>query len=166
MSSTATRLNRAGAVFAADLLATVPGANIGENGFGGTSSLGLRGASSDKTLVLIDGVPVNDPSQPQGSFNFSSLDLASTQRIEVLSGPQGALWGSDAIGGVVSITESGASRRLIRRRGRVAGDLSPDRLGRGLDRALRGGRELCRLSNRRRAQRRREVRQYPAGRFQ
>jgi vitamin B12 transporter len=93
-----------GAVFAADLLATVPGAIIGENGFGGTSSLSLRGASSDKTLVLIDGVPVNDPSQPQGSFDFSSLDLASTQRIEVLSGPQGALWGSDAIGGVVSIT--------------------------------------------------------------
>jgi vitamin B12 transporter len=93
-----------GAVFAADLLATVPGAVIGENGFGGTASLSLRGASSDKTLVLIDGVPVNDPSQPQAGFDFSSLDLASTQRIEVLSGPQGALWGSEAIGGVVSIT--------------------------------------------------------------
>ncbi|HUO21275.1 MAG TPA: TonB-dependent receptor [Caulobacteraceae bacterium] len=93
-----------GAVFAADLLAAVPGAVVGENGFGGPSSLSLRGASSDKTLVLIDGVPVNDPSQPQAGFDFSSLDLASTQRIEVLSGPQGALWGSDAIGGVVSIT--------------------------------------------------------------
>jgi vitamin B12 transporter len=93
-----------GAVFAADILATVPGVVISEDGFGGTSSLSLRGAPSDKTLVLIDGVPVNDQSQPEGSFDFSSLDLASTQRIEVLSGPQGALWGSDAIGGVVSIT--------------------------------------------------------------
>jgi vitamin B12 transporter len=93
-----------GAVFAADILASVPGAIIAENGFGGISSLSLRGASADKTLVLIDGVPVNDPSQPQGNFDFSSLDLASTQSIEVLSGPQGALWGSDAIGGVVSIT--------------------------------------------------------------
>ncbi|HVY33830.1 MAG TPA: TonB-dependent receptor, partial [Caulobacteraceae bacterium] len=92
-----------GAVFAADVLATVPGVIIGENGFGGISSLSLRGASSNKTLVLIDGVPVNDPSQPQGSFDFSGLDLASTQRIEVLNGPQGAIWGSDAIGGVVSI---------------------------------------------------------------
>lgn len=92
-----------GAVFAADVLATVPGIIIGENGFGGISSLSLRGASSNKTLVLIDGIPVNDPSQPQGSFDFSGLDLASTQRIEVLNGPQGAIWGSDAIGGVVSI---------------------------------------------------------------
>ncbi len=54
--------------------------------------------------MLIDGVPVNDPSQPQGPFDFSSLDLGSTQSIEVLSGPQGSLWGSDAIGGVVAIT--------------------------------------------------------------
>ena len=93
-----------GAVFAADLLATVPGVAISEDGFGGVSSLSLRGASADKTLVLIDGIPVNDPSQPEGNFDFSSLDMGSTQKIEVLSGPQGALWGSDAIGGVVSIT--------------------------------------------------------------
>ena len=104
MSSTETRSRRAAPVFAADVLATVPGVAISEDGFGGVSSLSLRGASADKTLVLIDGVPVNDPSQPEGNFDFSSLDLASTQKIEVLSGPQGALWGSDAIGGVVSIT--------------------------------------------------------------
>ena len=99
-----TQIEARGAVFAADLLAAIPGVAIAEDGFGGTSSLSLRGASADKTVVLIDGVPVNDPSQPEGNFDFSSLDLASTQKIEVLSGPQGALWGSNAIGGVVSIT--------------------------------------------------------------
>ncbi len=54
--------------------------------------------------MLIDGAPVNDPTSPAGGFDFSSLDLAEVDRIEVLSGPQGSLWGSDAIGGVVSVT--------------------------------------------------------------
>jgi vitamin B12 transporter len=91
--------------FVTDILSTVPGVTISEAGpFGGVSSLSLRGASSDKTLVLVDGVPVNDPSAPAGGFDFSSLDAAGLARIEVLNGPQSALWGSDAIGGVVAIT--------------------------------------------------------------
>jgi vitamin B12 transporter len=91
--------------FAADVLAEVPGVSISEEGaFGGISSLRLRGATSDKTLVLIDGVSVNDPSQPAGGYDFSSTDMADIVRIEVLTGPQGALWGSDAIGGVVALT--------------------------------------------------------------
>jgi vitamin B12 transporter len=97
-------IERRNAVVAADVLSTVPGAAFSRNGdFGGVASLRLRGAPSDKTLVLIDGVPVNDPSQPAGSYDFGSLDLADVQRIEILSGPQGSLWGSDAIGGVVNI---------------------------------------------------------------
>jgi vitamin B12 transporter len=93
------------ATFAADVLAEVPGVSISENGaFGGVSSVRLRGASSDKTLVLIDGVPVNDPTAPSGGFDFSSLDVGDVSRIEVLTGPQGSLWGSDAIGGVIAIT--------------------------------------------------------------
>jgi vitamin B12 transporter len=93
------------ATFAADVLAQVPGVSISQAGsFGGVSSLRLRGAASDKTLVLIDGAPVNDPSAPSGGFDFSGLDLADVERIEILTGPQGALWGSDAIGGVVALT--------------------------------------------------------------
>jgi vitamin B12 transporter len=91
--------------FIADVLAAVPGVSISESGaFGGVSSLRLRGASSDKTLVLIDGVPVNDPSAPAGGYDFSSTDASDLERVEVLTGPQGSLWGSDAIGGVVAIT--------------------------------------------------------------
>lgn len=99
------RIDQRQAVFAADVLAEVPGVTISEDGaFGGVSSVSLRGAPSDKTLVLIDGVPVNDPTAPAGGFDASSLDLADVKQIEVLTGPQGSLWGSDAIGGVIAIT--------------------------------------------------------------
>lgn len=92
-------------VFAFDALAALPGVQISRAGaFGGVATVRLRGASSDKTLVLIDGAPVNDPTSPAGGFDFSGLDLANVERIEVLSGPQGSLWGSDAIGGVIAVT--------------------------------------------------------------
>lgn len=91
--------------FAIDAVATAPGVTINQNGsFGGSASVRIRGASSGQTLVLIDGVPVGDPSATDGSFNFAYLDTSSIERIEVLKGPQSTLWGSDAIGGVVSIT--------------------------------------------------------------
>jgi vitamin B12 transporter len=64
----------------------------------------IRGASQDKSLVLVDGVPVNDPSQPAGGFDFAGFDLTDVDRIETLSGPQSSLWGSDAIGGVIAFT--------------------------------------------------------------
>ena len=64
----------------------------------------IRGASSDQTLVLIDGVSVNDASAAGGGFNFARLDTGNIERIEILSGPQSTLWGTDAIGGVISIT--------------------------------------------------------------
>jgi vitamin B12 transporter len=100
-----TEIEARGAVFAEDVLKTVPGLSIAQTGaFGGVTSVSIRGASSDKTLVLIDGVPADDPSQPAGSFDFGGFDLADIERIEVLSGPQGALWGSNAIGGVISFT--------------------------------------------------------------
>ena len=90
---------------AADVLTEIPGVSFSQNGaFGGVASVRLRGAPSDKTLVLIDGVPVNDPSAPAGGFDFSSMDLGDIRRIEVLTGPQGSLWGSDAIGGVIAFT--------------------------------------------------------------
>ncbi len=94
-----------GVGFAADLLSTVPGVSLARTGaFGGTAAIRIRGASPDKTLVLIDGVPVNDPSDPNGPFDAGALQAADLERVEVLSGPQGSLWGSEAIGGVVAFT--------------------------------------------------------------
>lgn len=97
-------IQRRGAVFAADILSDAPGLSVYRAGFGGVTSVRMRGAGQDKSLVLVDGVPVNDPSQPAGGFDFAGFDLADTLRIEVLSGPQSSLWGSDAIGGVIAFT--------------------------------------------------------------
>ena len=93
------------ASFAADILRLIPGLAVSDNGaFGGATGVRIRGASSDKTLVVIDGVVQNDASQPSGGYDFGTLDLADVARVEVLSGPQGSLWGSDAIGGVIALT--------------------------------------------------------------
>ncbi len=93
------------ATFAAQILDTVPGLAVTDDGaFGGVTSVRMRGASSDKTLVLIDGVPQNDASDPNGAYDFANLDLADVERVEILQGPQSALWGSDAIGGVIAFT--------------------------------------------------------------
>ena len=87
-----------------DLLATTPGVTVTRNGgLGGTTQLRIRGAESDQTVVLIDGVKLNDPSSAGGGFNFANLLTDDYMRIEVLRGPQSTLWGSQAIGGVVNV---------------------------------------------------------------
>jgi vitamin B12 transporter len=87
-----------------DLLTTVPGVTVSRTGgLGKQTSLFIRGAESEQTLVLIDGVKLNDPSSPGGGYDFADLMVHDIDRIEVLRGAQSALWGSQAIGGVVSI---------------------------------------------------------------
>ncbi|MBN8529913.1 MAG: TonB-dependent receptor [Caulobacterales bacterium] len=100
----AQRIEQRGAIFATDILSDIPGLSVYRAGFGGVASVRIRGVSQDKSLVLVDGVPVNDASQPAGGFDFSGFDLGDIERIEVLSGPQSSLWGSDAIGGVIAFT--------------------------------------------------------------
>jgi vitamin B12 transporter len=87
-----------------DLLATTPGVTVTRNGgLGGSTQLRIRGAEHDQTVVLIDGVKLNDPSSAGGGFNFANLLTGDYMRIEVLRGPQSTLWGSQAIGGVVNV---------------------------------------------------------------
>ncbi len=91
--------------FVADALSQTAGLAIARNGsFGGQAALRIRGEAAGRTLVLIDGVAVNDVSAPGGGFNFANLDAADVERIEIIRGPQSILYGSEAIGGVVSIT--------------------------------------------------------------
>ncbi len=87
-----------------DLLATTPGVTVTRNGtVGALTSVRIRGAEADQTLVVIDGVRVNDPSSTGGGFNFGNLLSSSVERIEILRGPNSVPWGSQAIGGVVNI---------------------------------------------------------------
>ena len=87
-----------------DVLNTAPGLNVVQTGgAGGQTSVFIRGTNSNHTKVLIDGIDVSDPSNPNGSFDYAHLLTSDIQQIEVLRGPQSGLYGSDAIGGVVSI---------------------------------------------------------------
>ncbi|MBB6226266.1 vitamin B12 transporter [Polymorphobacter multimanifer] len=88
----------------ADILRTLPGVAIARNGgIGTTASVFIRGADSDQTVTLIDGVKLNDPASPGGGFNFGNLLVGNIDRIEVLRGSQSVLWGSQAIGGVINM---------------------------------------------------------------
>jgi vitamin B12 transporter len=88
----------------ADLLSTTPGITVSRNGGPGQpTAVRIRGAEDAQTLVLIDGVRVNDPASPGGAFDFGNLLTGNIDRIEVLRGPNSVPWGSQAIGGVVNI---------------------------------------------------------------
>ncbi|HYA05990.1 MAG TPA: TonB-dependent receptor, partial [Xanthobacteraceae bacterium] len=93
-----------------DALATVPGLNVVQTGGpGGLTSVFLRGTNSNHVKVLIDGIDVSDPSSVTAVFDFGQLLTGDIERIEVLRGPQSGLYGSDAIGGVISITTKSGS---------------------------------------------------------
>ena len=89
----------------AGLLKTLPGVLIEEQGGpGGLTAVSIRGGESNFTLVLLDGVPVNDPSNFRGGgFDFANLNSALVERIEVVRGAQSAIYGSDALAGVINI---------------------------------------------------------------
>ena len=88
---------------------------VRSGGAGGATSIFLRGANSQHTKVLLDGIPINDPSHPNRGFDFSAITADNIERIEILRGPQSILFGSDAIGGVVNIiTQRGEGPATIR----------------------------------------------------
>ena len=87
-----------------DLLRTVPGLQVNQQGSrGAIAQVRMRGAEANQILVLINGIEANDPAQGS-EFNFAHLTTEQIQRVEVVRGPQSALWGSDALAGVISIS--------------------------------------------------------------
>jgi vitamin B12 transporter len=95
-------IERSRAATVADLLRCVPGVDVTQSGGpGGVTSLFLRGANSNSALVLVDGVKLNSPYF--GTVDLSSLGTANVERIEIVRGPFSALYGSEALGGVVQV---------------------------------------------------------------
>ena len=91
-----------GKSYVADLLKAVPGLSVSKSGApGNLTQIRIRGAEANHTLVMIDGVEVSNPAT--GEFDFAALSAMDIYKIEVLRGEQSALYGSDAIGGVINI---------------------------------------------------------------
>jgi outer membrane cobalamin receptor len=88
----------------ADLLKTLPGLLVEEQGGpGGLTAVSIRGGEANFTLVLLDGVPINDPTNTRGGgFDFANLNATLVERIEVVRGTQSAIYGSDAVAGLTS----------------------------------------------------------------
>ena len=87
-----------------DVLRQVPGLSITQTGgLGGQTSVFMRGTNSNHVKVMIDGINVADASTPSGAADISRFLAGDIAQVEVLRGPQGALYGSDGIGGVINI---------------------------------------------------------------
>jgi vitamin B12 transporter len=123
-----TQIFARGSIAVSDLLGSVTGVSVSRNGgLGSLTSVRIRGAEADQTLVLIDGIKLNDPASPGGGFDFGNLLVGDVARIEVLRGPQSTLYGSQAIGGVVNVISQTAQTPFAGSLDLEAGDLASAR---------------------------------------
>jgi vitamin B12 transporter len=89
--------------FLGDLLRDVPGFSVSQAGGPGTQTqVRVRGAEANQLLVLMDGIRANDPASVD-EFQFQYASTANIERIEIIRGPQSAIWGTDALAGVINI---------------------------------------------------------------
>ena len=97
-------IERGGKKDIVSILKEVPSLDVIQNGgAGGNTSVFIRGANSEHTLVVLDGIELNNPSLNNRAFNFADLQVHNVERIEILRGPQSLQYGSDALGGVIAI---------------------------------------------------------------
>ncbi|WP_447969248.1 TonB-dependent receptor plug domain-containing protein [Nitrospira sp. M1] len=102
-----------------EILQQVPGLHVDEmGGRGGINSIYIRGGDPNFTLIMLDGVPINDPTnQRGGSVDLSTLTPERIEKVEIIRGPLSALYGSESVSGAINIiTQSGGqeSHQLIR----------------------------------------------------
>jgi vitamin B12 transporter len=138
--------------FAVDLLQDVPGLAVSRSGgIGSQTQVRVRGAEANQVLVLIDGIRANDPAG-NDEFAFQDLTTWDVDRIEVVRGPQSALWGSDALAGVINVITrqptsefsaggfaEGGAFDTYSLGGRVAGEILGTRAGLSLSRINSNG---------------------------
>lgn len=97
-----------------EVLNNVAGLTIGGNGSNPSEvkSVYMRGASAANTLILMDGIPLNDASEISGEYNISAIPIDNIERIEILKGGNSTLYGSDAVAGVINIITKKGSGQL------------------------------------------------------
>ena len=107
-----------------DALRQIPSLWVEEQGGpGGVTSIALRGAEANHTLVLLDGVQLNDPTNTRGgAFDLNSINIESIERIEIIRGAQSAVYGSDALAGVIHIITQAPSKSTTQFNGTVGSD--------------------------------------------
>ena len=121
-----------------DALRNVPGVQISDTGgMGATRRVFIRGAESKNTLLLIDGIVANDPSDTNRGADLANISLDNIERIEVIRGPMSVLYGSNATAGVINVITKSGARGL---RGYVAGEAGTFNTQKG-SMGLRGGNE-------------------------
>ncbi len=95
----------------ADVLRNVAGVEVDEaGGVGSATEVRIRGSNPGQVLILLDGVRIGNTASTDGSLDFGNLSIVDVDRIEVLRGPQSALYGSDAMGGVINIITKKGSK--------------------------------------------------------
>ena len=99
------QLDRSGGKSLGEVLNTVAGTTIlgANNNLGTNQTVSIRGASAGNVLILIDGIPVNDPSVITNYFDLNLFSIDQIERIEIMKGGQSTLYGSDAVAGVINI---------------------------------------------------------------
>lgn len=101
---TAADLTTEQTIVLSDILSETPGLTVSRTGgVGEDTEVSIRGSAPGQVLVLLDGIRINDPSQPDGDALLSDMLVNNTARVEILRGPQSTLYGSQAIGGVINV---------------------------------------------------------------
>ncbi len=92
------------------MLASTPGAALSRLGaLGGITTFFLDGGNSNFTKVLLDGTPINEPG---GDVDFSNLTTDDIEKVEIVHGASSALYGTDALSGVIQIFSDGGTTRI------------------------------------------------------
>ncbi len=106
--------------------------NGANNNLGANQELYFRGSASGNVLILLDGVPISDPSYINNSFDLNNINLNQIEKIEILRGAQSTLWGSDAVAGVINIISKKITPKLSSNTKLTAGSFNTVGLNTGL----------------------------------